>query len=150
MAIGGKAVGSVDAPVNTPDFSSDLLQAQASKAKVVALANAGGDMTNSIKQAHEFGLTGGGQKLAALLLFVTDVHALGLDVAQGLNVASSFYWDRDAGDREFSQRFSDRMKTHAMPTRVQAGVYAALLHLFQGAGSARGQSLMTGKRSSPK
>ena len=131
MANGGKVVGAVDVPINTPDFSSYLLQAQASKAKVVALANAGGDMTNSIKQAHEFGLTAGGQKLAALLLFVSDVHALGLDVAQGLNVASSFYWDRDDGAREFSKHFSDRMRNHAMPTRVQAGVYSSLLHYFK-------------------
>ena len=85
------------APINTPDFSSFLLQAQASKAKVIGLANAGGDTTNSIKQAHEFGIVAGGQKLAALLLFISDVHALGLDIAQGLNFTETFYWDMNDG-----------------------------------------------------
>src|ERR1700722_1253367 len=130
-ANGGKVVGSINVPINTPDFSSYLLQAQSSKAKIVALANAGGDTTNSIKQAHEFGLTAGGQNLAALLLFISDVNALGLDVAQGLTLTSTFYWDMNEGTRAFSKRFSERMKNHAEPTMVQAGVYASLIHYFK-------------------
>jgi len=130
-ANGGKVVGAVNVPINTPDFSSFLLQAQSSKAKIVALANAGGDTTNSIKQAHEFGLTVGGQKLAALLLFISDVNALGLEVAQGLNLTSTFYWDLNDGTRAFSKRFSERMKNHAMPTMTQAGVYSSLIHYFK-------------------
>ena len=130
-ANGGKVVGSVDVPLNTPDFSSFLLQAQASQAKIIGLANAGGDTTNSIKQAHEFGVAGGGQKLAALLLFISDVNALGLDIAQGLQFTETFYWDMNDGTRAFSKRFSDRMKNHAEPTMVQAGVYASLIHYFK-------------------
>src|SRR5271167_2731688 len=130
-ANGGKIVGSVNVPLNTPDFSSFLLQAQSSKAKIIGLANAGGDTTNSIKQAHEFGITAGGQKLAALLLFINDVNALGLDVAQGLQLTSAFYWDTNDGTRAFSKRFSERMKSHAMPTMVQAGDYAAVLHYLK-------------------
>jgi len=131
QANGGKVVGSVNVPINTPDFSSYLLQAQNSKAKIVALANAGGDTTNSIKQAHEFGLTAGGQKLAALLLFISDVNALGLEVAQGLSLTATFYWDLNDGTREFSKRFSERMKNHAMPTMTQAGVYSSVLHYLK-------------------
>ncbi len=130
-ANGGKVAGSVNAPINTPDFSSFLLQAQSSKAKIVALANAGGDTTNSIKQAHEFGLTAGGQSLAALLLFITDVHALGLEVAQGLTLTSTFYWDLNDDTRGFSKRFGERMKNHAMPTMTQAGVYSGVLHYLK-------------------
>jgi branched-chain amino acid transport system substrate-binding protein len=130
-ANGGKVVGSVDVPLNTPDFSSFLLQAQASRAKIIGLANAGGDTTNSIKQAHEFGIAGGGQKLAALLLFIDDVNAIGLDVARGLQFTETFYWDMNDGTRAFSKRFSERMKNHAMPTMVQAGVYASLIHYFK-------------------
>jgi branched-chain amino acid transport system substrate-binding protein len=130
-ANGGKVVGSVNVPLNTPDFSSFLLQAQASNAKIIGLANAGGDTTNSIKQAHEFGLAGGGQKLAALLLFISDVNALGLDIAQGLQFTETFYWDMNDGTRAFSKRFSERMKNHAEPTMVQAGVYASLVHYFK-------------------
>jgi branched-chain amino acid transport system substrate-binding protein len=130
-ANGGKVVGSVNVPLNTPDFSSFLLQAQASQAKIIGLANAGGDTTNSIKQAHEFGVAGGGQKLAALLLFISDVNALGLDIAQGLQFTETFYWDMNDGTRAFSKRFSDRMKNHAEPTMVQAGVYASLIHYFK-------------------
>ena len=113
-ANGGKVVGSVNVPLNTPDFSSFLLQAQASKAKVIGLANAGG-----------------GQKLAALLLFISDVNALGLDVAQGLQFTETFYWDLNDGTRAFSKRFSERMSTHAMPTEIQAGVYASILHYLK-------------------
>jgi branched-chain amino acid transport system substrate-binding protein len=130
-ANGGKVVGSVNVPLNTPDFSSFLLQAQASKAKVIGLANAGGDTDNSIKQAHEFGVVAGGQKLAALLLFISDVNALGLDVAQGLQFTETFYWDQNDGTRAFAKRFSERMKTHAEPTELQAGVYASVLHYLK-------------------
>ena len=130
-ANGGKVVGSANVPLNTPDFSSFLLQAQSSKAKVVGLANAGGDTTNSIKQAHEFGIVEGGQKLAALLTFISNVHALGLDVAQGLTLTSTFYWDMNDGTRAWSKRFSERMKTHAEPTMVQAGDYSSTLHYLK-------------------
>src|SRR5208282_4037360 len=128
---GGKVIGGVKVPLNTQDFSSFLLQAQASKAKIIGLANAGGDTTNSIKQAAEFGIVSGGQKLAGLLLFITDVHALGLNVAQGLNFTETFYWDLNDGTRAFSKRFSERMKNHAEPTMVHAGVYAATLHYLK-------------------
>ena len=130
-ANGGKVLGSVKHPLNTADFSSFLLQAQASKAKIIGLANAGGDTTNSIKQAAEFGIVKGGQKLAALLLFLTDVKAIGLETAQGLNFTETFYWDLNDKTRAFSKRFSERMKNGAMPTMVQAGVYAGLLHYFK-------------------
>ena len=130
-ANGGKVLGSVNVPLNTPDFSSFLLQAQASQAKIIGLANAGGDTTNSIKQAHEFGLASGGQKLAALLLFISDVNALGLDVAQGLEFTETFYWDMNDQTRAFSKRFSERMKDHAEPTMVHAGVYASVIHYLK-------------------
>lgn len=127
---GGKVLGAVRTPFPGTDFSSFLLQAQASKAKVIGLANAGGDTINSIKQAGEFGITQGGQKLAGLLVFVTDVHALGLQTAQGLVLTESFYWDRDEGTRAWSQRFA---KAHNgnMPSMVQAGVYGAVLHYLK-------------------
>jgi branched-chain amino acid transport system substrate-binding protein len=131
QASGGKVLGGVKAPINTADFSSFLLQAQASKAKVIGLANAGADTTNAIKQAAEFGITGGGQKLAALLLFITDVHSLGLKAAQGLNFTETFYWDLNDASRAFAKRFQDRMKNHNMPTMVHAGVYSSLLHYFK-------------------
>jgi branched-chain amino acid transport system substrate-binding protein len=131
LASGGKVIGGVKHPLNSSDFSSFLLQAQASKAKIIGMANAGGDTTNTIKQAAEFGIVSGGQKLAGLLLFISDVHSLGLNVAQGLNLSSTFYWDMSDQTRAFSKRFSDRMKTKAMPTMVQAGVYAGLLHYFK-------------------
>ncbi|WP_166296334.1 MULTISPECIES: ABC transporter substrate-binding protein [unclassified Bradyrhizobium] len=130
-ANGGKVVGGVKHPLNTADFSSFLLQAQASKAKIIGLANAGGDTTNSIKQAAEFGIVKGGQKLAALLLFLTDVKAIGLETAQGLNFTETFYWDLNDNTRAFSKRFSARMKSGAPPTMVQAGVYAGLMHYFK-------------------
>ncbi|KRP87696.1 branched-chain amino acid transport system substrate-binding protein [Bradyrhizobium sp. USDA 4518] len=130
-ANGGKVVGGVKHPLNTADFSSFLLQAQASKAKIIGLANAGGDTTNSIKQAAEFGIVKGGQKLAALLLFLTDVKAIGLETAQGLNFTETFYWDLNDKTRAFSKRFSERMKNSAPPTMVQAGVYAGLMHYFK-------------------
>ena len=130
-ASGGKVLGDVKVPLNNADFSSFLLQAQASKAKIIGMANAGGDTTNTIKQAAEFGIVKGGQKLAGLLLFLTDVHSLGLGVAQGLNLSSTFYWDTNDQTRAFSKRFSERMKNKAMPTMVQAGVYSGLLHYFK-------------------
>ncbi|CAN5232933.1 ABC transporter substrate-binding protein [soil metagenome] len=128
---GGKIIGSVKHPLNSSDFSSFLLQAQASKAKIVGLANAGGDTTNSIKQAAEFGIVKGGQKLAGLLMFIPDVHSLGLNVAQGLSFTETFYWDMNDGTRAFSKRFAERMKNKNMPTMVQAGVYSSLIHYFK-------------------
>ncbi len=128
---GGKVIGGVKHPLNTADFSSFLLQAQASKAKIIGMANAGGDTTNTIKQAAEFGIVSGGQKLAGLLLFITDVHSLGLKVAQGLNFTETFYWDLNDGTRAFSKRFSERTKNKAQPSMVQAGVYSGLLHYFK-------------------
>lgn len=130
-ANGGKVLGGVKHPLNTPDFSSFLLQAQASKAKIIGLANAGGDTTNTIKQAAEFGIVKGGQKLAALLLFLTDVKAIGLETAQGLNFTETFYWDMNDQTRAFSKRFSARMKNSAPPTMVQAGVYAGVRHYLK-------------------
>ncbi len=130
-ANGGKVVGGVKHPLNTPDFSSFLLQAQASKAKIIGLDNAGGDTTNAIKQAAEFGIVKGGQKLAALLLFLTDVKAIGLETAQGLNFTETFYWDMNDQTRAFSKRFSEKMKNGAMPTMVQAGVYAGVRHYLK-------------------
>ena len=131
QAAGGKVIGGVKHPLNTADFSSFLLQAQASKAKIIGMANAGGDTTNTIKQAAEFGIVAGGQKLAGLLLFLSDVHSLGLKVAQGLNFTETFYWDMNDETRAFAKRFSERMKSKAEPTMVQAGVYAGLLHYFK-------------------
>jgi branched-chain amino acid transport system substrate-binding protein len=130
-ANGGKVIGGVKHPLNTSDFSSFLLQAQSSKAKVIGLANAGGDTTNSIKQAAEFGITKGGQKLAALLLFITDVKAIGLETAQGLSFTETFYWDMNDETRAFSKKFAARMKNGAPPTMVHAGVYAGLMHYFK-------------------
>jgi branched-chain amino acid transport system substrate-binding protein len=128
-AAGGKVLGSVNVPLNTPDFSSYLLQAQASKAKVIGLANAGGDTTNSIKQAAEFGIVKGGQKLAGLLLTLAEVHGLGLEAAQGLVLTEGFYWDRDDRSREFSERFMKR--TGRMPNMIQAGTYSATLQYLK-------------------
>ncbi|HEY3563848.1 MAG TPA: ABC transporter substrate-binding protein, partial [Casimicrobiaceae bacterium] len=122
---GGKVLGSVNVPLNTQDFSSFLLQAQASKAKVIGLANAGGDTTNSIKQAAEFGIVKGGQQLAGLLVFITDIHALGLQTAQGLTFTETFYWDMNDKTRAFAKRFAPQDKG-IYPTMVHAGVYASL------------------------
>ena len=130
-ANGGKVLGSVRHPLNSSDFSSFLLQAQASKAKIIGLANAGGDTMNAIKQASEFGITGSGQKLAALLLFASDVHSLGLKMTQGLQFTETFYWDLNDGTRAFSKRFSDRMKNKNQPTMVQAGIYASIIHYLK-------------------
>jgi branched-chain amino acid transport system substrate-binding protein len=128
---GGKVLGGVKHPLNTSDFSSFLLQAQASKAKVVGLANAGGDTTNAIKQASEFGIVAGGQKLAALLLFITDVHSLGLKTAQGLTFTESFYWDMNEQTRAWSKRFTAASPKGMMPSMTVAGNYAAVLHYLK-------------------
>ena len=127
---GGKVLGDVKHPLNTADFSSFLLQAQNSKAKIIGLANAGGDTTNALKQAAEFGITAGGQKLAGMLLFITDINSMGLNVAQGLSFTESFYWDMNDGTRAFSKRFMERFKKNP-PTMVQAGVYSSLIHYFK-------------------
>ena len=121
---GGKVLGEVRHPINTNDFSSFLLQAQASKAQVIGLANAGGDTINSIKQASEFGIVKGGQKLAGLLVFVSDVHSLGLERAQGLNLTEAFYWDLNDKTRAFAKRFAAK-HNGKMPTSIQAGFYSA-------------------------
>jgi branched-chain amino acid transport system substrate-binding protein len=123
---GGQVLGSVPAPLGTADFSSFLLQAQNSKAKIVGLANAGGDTINSIKQAGEFGIVEGGQKLASLLVFISDIHSLGLQAAHGLQLTSAFYWDQNDQTRAWSKRFIDKMKRE--PTMVQAGVYGSIMH----------------------
>jgi branched-chain amino acid transport system substrate-binding protein len=123
---GGKVLGKVRVPLNTADFSSFLLQAQASKAKIIGLANAGGDTINSIKQAAEFGIVEGGQKLAGLLVFISDIHSLGLQAANGLQLTEAFYWDQNDATRAWSKRFFDKMKRE--PTMVQAGVYGAIMH----------------------
>jgi branched-chain amino acid transport system substrate-binding protein len=130
-ANGGKVLGSVRHPLNTSDFSSFLLQAQSSKAKVVGLANAGGDTTNAIKQASEFGIVAGGQKIAALLLFINDVHALGLKTAQGLTFTESFYWDFNDQTRAWSKRFVKLSPKGTMPSMTVAGNYAAVLHYLK-------------------
>ena len=130
-ANGGKVLGGVKHPLNTSDFSSFLLQAQASKAKVIGLANAGGDTTNAIKQAAEFGIVAGGQKLAALLLFITDVHALGLKAAQGLNFTESFYWDLNDQTRAFAKRFQERMKNQPCRRWCRPASMPALLHYLK-------------------
>jgi branched-chain amino acid transport system substrate-binding protein len=130
-ANGGKVAGSVKHPLNTSDFSSFLLQAQSSKAKVIGLANAGGDTSNSIKQTAEFGIVAGGQKLAALLLFINDVHALGLKTAQGLTFTESFYWDLNDQTREWSKRFQKVSPKGSMPSMVVAGLYAEILHYLK-------------------
>jgi branched-chain amino acid transport system substrate-binding protein len=122
----GKVLGSVNVPLNTADFSSFLLQAQQSKAKIIGLANAGGDTQNSIKQAAEFGIVAGGQKMAALLAFVADIHSLGLQTAQGLQLTESFYWDQDDQTREWSKKFFAKMNKE--PTMLQAGVYSSTMY----------------------
>ncbi|MBX3574357.1 MAG: ABC transporter substrate-binding protein [Mesorhizobium sp.] len=128
-AAGGEVVGSVKTPFPGTDFSSFLLQAQSSGAQVIGLANAGGDTINSIKQASEFGITQGGQAIAGLLVFANDVHALGLDVAQGLVLTETFYWDLNDDTRKWSARFEE--KTGKKPSMVQAGVYGAVLHYLK-------------------
>jgi branched-chain amino acid transport system substrate-binding protein len=127
---GGKVLGRVRHPLNAQDFSSFLLQAQASKAKIIGLANAGGDTTNSIKQAAEFGIVKGGQSLAGMLVFISDVHGLGLDKAQGLIFTETYYWDLNDGTRAFAKRFA-AANNGKYPTMVQAGVYSAITHYLK-------------------
>ena len=127
---GGKVLGGVKVPLNTQDFSSFLLQAQASKAKIIGLANAGGDTINSIKQASEFGIVKGGQNLAGLLVFLTDVHGIGLDKAQGLILTETFYWDMNDQTRAWTKRFIAQ-SGGKYPTMVHAGVYAGVLHYLK-------------------
>jgi branched-chain amino acid transport system substrate-binding protein len=127
---GGKIIGTVRHPFPGQDFASFLLQAQSSGAKVIGLANAGGDFTNTMKQAAEFGIVQGGQNLAGLLVFITDVHSLGLQVAQGLVMTEAFYWDQNDQTRAWSKRFAER-NGGKMPTMVHAGVYAGALHYLK-------------------
>ncbi|WP_038388808.1 ABC transporter substrate-binding protein [Bradyrhizobium elkanii] len=147
---GGKVLGSVRHPINTSDFSSFLLQAQASKAKVIGLANAGGDTINAIKQAAEFGLTKSGQKLSPLLAFVTDIDSVGLDTAQGLLLAEAFYWDLNDDSRAFTKRFMERTKR--VPTSAQAGVYSSVTHYLKAvkaAGTTDAAAVMKGMKETP-
>ena len=129
--MGGKVLGSVRAPLNTPDFSSFLLQAQTSKAKVIGLANAGGDTINSIKQASEFGIVKAGQRMAGLLVFITDINSLGLDVAQGLQFTEAFYWDKDDDTRAWTKRFVGKIGGRLYPTMNHAGNYGGMLHYLK-------------------
>ncbi|MFZ9574648.1 MAG: ABC transporter substrate-binding protein [Limnohabitans sp.] len=133
---GGRVVGKVRTPFPTQDFSSFLLQAQASKAKIIGLANAGGDTTNSIKQAAEFGITKGGQNLAGLLVFLPDVHSLGLNTAQGLMLTETFYWDLNDQTRAWSKRFA-AANGGKNPSMVQAGVYSSVLHYLKAVDAAK-------------
>ncbi|WP_372072138.1 ABC transporter substrate-binding protein [Tistrella mobilis] len=126
-AAGGKVLGQVRHPVGNTDYSSFVLQAQASGAKIIALLNAGGDTTNTIKQAAEFGLVAGGQKLAGTTFYILNVHALGLEAAQGLQVVTPFYWDRNDASRDYTRRWRAAMKTDKAPTHNHAGVYSATL-----------------------
>jgi branched-chain amino acid transport system substrate-binding protein len=148
---GGQVLGSVRHPFPGQDFSSFLLQAQASGAKVIGLANAGGDTVNTIKQASEFGITQSGQALAGLLIFITDVNALGLDAAQGLVLTESFYWDLNDDTRAWSDRFAQTMNG-AKPTMVQAGVYAGVLHYLkaiEATGSKDAKTVMASMKATP-
>ena len=150
VASGGKVLGSVRHPLNTADFSSYLLQAQGSEAKVVALANAGGDMTNAIKQANEFGITRAGQTVVSLLTFITDVNSVGLKAAQGLTFVTAFYWNRDDESRAWSKRFFERHKR--MPTMAQAAIYSAIrhyLHAIDAAGTDEAKAVMAKMRAIP-
>lgn len=127
---GGKVLGKVRAPIGTSDFASYLLQAQNSGSKIVALANSGADTTNAIKQAAEFGLVAGGQRIAGMLLYIVDIHALGLPTAQGTVLTSPFYWDLNDGTRAFSERFAAEMDGKK-PTMIQAGTYSSVLHYLK-------------------
>jgi branched-chain amino acid transport system substrate-binding protein len=136
-ASGGKVVGKVRHPLNTSDFSSFLLQAQTSKAKVIGLANAGGDTINSIKQASEFGIVKGGQSLAGLLVFASDVAALGLPAAQGLMLTETWYWDANDANREWTKRWQQE-RPGKIPTMVQAGVYSGITHYLKAVAALNG------------
>jgi len=150
VASGGKVLGSARHPLNTADFSAYLLQAQASGAKVVAMANAGGDMTNATKQANEFGLTRAGQTVVSLLTFITDVNSVGLKAAQGLTFVTAFYWDRDDESRAWSKRFFELHKR--MPTMAQAAVYSAIRHYLtaiEAAGTDEAKAVLAKMREIP-
>jgi branched-chain amino acid transport system substrate-binding protein len=149
-AAGGKVLGDVKAPLNNQDFSAHLLQAQASKAKVIGLANGGGDTINSIKQAAEFGIVQGGQRLAALVMFISDVHSLGLKAAQGLTITEAFYWDLNDETRAFGKRFLERTKR--MPSMNQAATYSAVGHYLKAvkaAGTKETKAVMAKMREMP-
>jgi branched-chain amino acid transport system substrate-binding protein len=149
-ASGGKVLGHVLVPINSSDFSSALLQAQASKAKVIGLANAGGDTINSIKQSAEFGIVRAGQKLAGLLVYINDVNTLGLEAAQGMLLTNGFYWDRDDATRSWANRYFALM--HKMPNMSQAGVYSATTHYLkavEAVGTDDTQAVMAKMRSMP-
>ena len=148
-AEGGRVLGSVRHPLNTSDFSSFLLQAQASKAKIIGLANAGGDMINSIKAANEFGITKN-QKLAALLVFINDIHSIGLPVAQGMLLTEAFYWDANDETRKWSRRFFEKHKR--MPNMAQAGTYSGITHYLkavQAAGTDETTAVMAQMKAMP-
>jgi branched-chain amino acid transport system substrate-binding protein len=150
LASGGKVLGSARHPLNTADFSAYLLQAQASGAKVIALANAGGDMTNATKQANEFGFTRSGQTVVSLLTFITDVHSVGIKAAQGLTFVTAFYWDRDDETRAWSKRFLELHKR--MPTMAQAAIYSAVQHYLraiEAAGTDEAKAVMAKMREIP-
>ena len=147
---GGTVLGQVRAPTGTMDFSSFLLQAQSSKAQIIGLANAGADTVNSIKQAGEFGIMSGGQKIAGLVVVISDIHALGLKTANGLLLTTAFYWDRDEASRKWSKRFFDR--TGRMPGMVQASTYSSVLHYLkamQAAGKTDGKAVADKMRELP-
>ena len=152
---GGKVVGKVRVPLNTNDFSSFLLQAQSSKAKVIGLANAGGDTINSIKQSAEFGIVKGGQKLAGLLVFSSDVNALGLPTAQGLSLTETWYWDMNDANRAWTKRWNaERNAAGKYPTMIHAGVYSGILHYLKaraalGAGEFDGKAVIDKMKSMP-
>jgi branched-chain amino acid transport system substrate-binding protein len=147
---GGKVVGSVRAPLNSADFSSYLLQAQSSQAKVIGLANSGADTINAIKQAAEFGVGKSDQKLVALLVYITDVNSMGLEAAQGLLLTEAFYWDMNDETRAWSRRYFDKMKK--MPNMTQAGVYSSTLHYLQAvkaAGTVESSAVMKMMKATP-
>ena len=147
---GGKVLGSVRAPINTLDFSSALIQAQSSKAKVIGLANAGADTINTIKQAAEFGIVRGGQRLAGLLIFINDINTLGLEAAQGMLLTNAYYWDRNDESRAWAQRYFQRMGK--MPNMTQAGIYSATTHYLkaiEAAGTDETQAVMEKMRATP-
>jgi branched-chain amino acid transport system substrate-binding protein len=147
---GGKVLGAAKAPINTADFSSYLLQAQSSKAKVIGLANAGADTINAIKQASEFGIVRGGQRLAGLLVYINDIHSLGLQTTQGMVLSSAFYWNMNDETRKWSKRFYERLQK--MPNMSQAGVYSSVTHYLkavQAAGTDATEPVMKAMREAP-
>jgi branched-chain amino acid transport system substrate-binding protein len=148
---GGKVIGSVRFPFGSPDFSSFLLQAQASKAKVIGLAMSGADLLNAIKQAREFGIVQSGQSLASLVIYINDIEGVGLDIAQGLTLTTSFYWDTDETTRAWSKRFMERSGGF-IPNLITAGTYASVLHYLkagQAAGTDDGKAVAAKMREMP-